>query len=143
MRPQVAEHLDPLAGQLAAYLLEGKEQAQVGAVLRLRREQREDRVENVLDRTRGVALDVRQQLLALPVLRALGVDRGVEVLLRRGFLDRRSPPGACAPVDGRDLHALVGEPLQIETRHAMVTRAPTLASGSPGNGHSGLVAVTG
>jgi hypothetical protein len=66
MRPYVTEHLDPLADQLAAYLLEGEEQAQVGAVLRLRREQREDRIEDVLDRARGVALDVRQQVLAFP-----------------------------------------------------------------------------
>jgi hypothetical protein len=64
------------AGQLAAYLLEGKEQAQVGAVLRPGREQREDRIEDVLDRACGVALDVRQQVLGLPVLLALGVERG-------------------------------------------------------------------
>ena len=100
MCPQVAEHLGPLAGQLAAYLLEGKEQAQVGAVLRPRGEQREDRVEDVLDRPCGVALDVREQMLGLPVLRAFGVDRGVEVLLSCGFPDSRGPPGAGAPVDG-------------------------------------------
>lgn len=123
MRPQVAEHLDPLAGQLAAYLLEGKEQAQVGAVVLPWGEQREDRVEDVLDRACGVALDVRQQVLGPPVFRALGVDGGVEVLLGCGFRDSRGPPGPCAPVGGRDLHALVGEPLEIEAGHAVVAGA--------------------
>ena len=80
--------------------------------------------------------------LGLPVLRALGIDRGVEVLLGRGFPDSRGPPGPRAPVDGRDLHALVGEPLQVETGHTMVTRADARIRVSR-NGHSGLVAVTG
>src|SRR6185437_6164252 len=100
-----------------------KEQAQVGAVLLPWGEQREDRVEDVLDRSCGVALDMRQQVLGLSVLRALGADRGVEVLLGCGFPDSRGPPSARAPVDGRDLHALVGEPLEIETGHAVMTRA--------------------
>jgi hypothetical protein len=111
MRPQVTEQLDPLAGQLAAHLLEGEEQAQVGAVLRLGREQVEHRIQDVPDRAGGVALDVRQQMLGLAVLLALGVDRGVEVLLGSGVLYRGDPPLAGAPVNGRDLQALIGEPL--------------------------------
>jgi hypothetical protein len=78
--------------------------------LRSGREQAEDGVQNVLDCARGVALDVGQQVLALPVLLTFGVDRGVEVLLGCGFPDSRGPPGTCAPVDGRDLHTLVSEP---------------------------------
>jgi hypothetical protein len=76
MRPQITEHLDPLAGQLAAYLLEGKEQAQAGAVLRLGREQREDRVQDVLDRARGAALSADGSQLGSKPLPVAGRRRG-------------------------------------------------------------------
>jgi hypothetical protein len=99
-----------------------KEQAQVSAVLRLRREEAEGSNQDVADRADGVALDVRQQVLALAVLLPVGVDSRVEVLLRRRFPDRRRPALTGAPVNSRDLQPLVGEPFQVEPRYAVVTR---------------------
>jgi len=95
--------------------LEGKKKARVSAVLRLGRKQREACGQDVPDRAGGVALDVRQQVLGLPVLLAFCVDDGVEVLLGRCLFDSRSPPCARSPVDGRDLHTFVGESFQVET----------------------------
>jgi hypothetical protein len=51
------------------------------------------------------------------------MPRGVEVLLASGVQDRVDPPLAGVPVNGRDLQALIGEPLQVEAPRAVVPRA--------------------
>ena len=63
-------------------------------------------------------------MLGLVVLLALAIDRGVEVLLGSGVLDRDDPPLAGTPVNGRNLQALIGEPLQVEAGAGGAVRRP-------------------
>ena len=90
--------------------------------MRLRREEAEGGNQDVADRAGGVALDVRQQVLALAVLVPVGVDLSVQLIIKKKFADRRRPALTGAPVNSRDLQPLVGEPFQVEPRHAVVTR---------------------
>jgi hypothetical protein len=128
--------------------LEGKKEAYVGAVLRLGRKKPEYGVQDVPDRPRGVTLDVGQQLFGLAVLLAVLIDRGVEVLLGCGVLDRRCPAYKRPTVDRRDLLAIVGEALQVETRQAVMAGADTRVGISGqwpqriGQGHQPMIVGT-